>query len=184
MKKMTAILLCLALALFGAAALAEDGKTSLGTIALNGSLELRCALPEGYSVGEVDAGAESGNFTARIHSDDPTKPVMMLSIAFEELMSEIGRLNDLNEDALRQIEQTFRAEDEVDITYAQTAHGTKLMVVKEVRDAVDYVDFYTIYQGYEIEFVLVKGESAESPLSDAQIQMAVDFLSGLDFVTE
>ena len=49
----------------------------------------------------------------------------------------------------------------------------------EVRDAVDFVDFYTIYLGYEIEFLLTPGTEG---LSEAQIQMCIDFLSNLDFV--
>ena len=56
------------------------------------------------------------------------------------------------------------------------------MKVQEADAAVNYVDFYTIYKGYEIEFVLIKGEEGTESLSDAEIQMAVDFLSDLDFV--
>ena len=65
----------------------------------------------------------------------------------------------------------------------ETALGTKLMVVKEIVDGVDYVDFYTIYKGYEIEFVLTQPQAtAGQPITDEQIQTAVKFLSDLDFI--
>ena len=81
------------------------------------------------------------------------------------------------------VEDTFREEEGVEISYMKTAHGTKLMVVKEVTDGIDYVDFYTIYNGYEIEFVLTQSlANLGEPLTDEQIQMAVQFLSDLDFV--
>ena len=78
------------------------------------------------------------------------------------------------------IEESFRAEDNVEITYTETAYGTKLMMVKEVADGVEYVDFFTVYKGYSIEFVLLK-DSAEG-LTDHEIEMAVKFLSDMEFV--
>ncbi len=49
MKKMLAILLCLSM-LLGCAAMAETEKDSLGVVNVNGAFELKCALPEGYSL--------------------------------------------------------------------------------------------------------------------------------------
>jgi hypothetical protein len=157
-------------------------KEILGQINLNGAFTLKCNLPVGYEVTPLEV--ENGGYYYTIVSEEEGKPVMMLSIMYDELLANVDRLNDLDDEALAKIAATFQEEDEVEISYTETAHGTKLMVVKEVADNVDYVDFYTIYKGYELEFVLANrlgGEEAKS-LSDEDIQLAIDFLSDLDFV--
>ncbi len=158
-------------------------KETIGKVSLNGAFTLQGKLPEGFKVQDLtpEELKDSAHFSM-IHSDDTTKPFMYLSIGLNELLTEVDRLNDLDEAALAQIEQTFTEDDNVVISYTETAHGTKLMKVQEADAAVNYVDFYTIYKGYEIEFVLIKGEEGTESLSDAEIQMAVDFLSNLDFV--
>ncbi len=51
MKKVILILLCLALTLNFASAVAETAeKTAIGTISMNGAFELRGVLPEGYQL--------------------------------------------------------------------------------------------------------------------------------------
>ena len=158
-------------------------KETLGKVSLNGAFTLQGKLPEGFKVQDLtpEELKESAHFSM-IYSDDATKPSMYLSIGLNELLTEVERLNDLDEEALAQIEQTFSEDDTVTISYTETAHGTKLMKVQEADEEVNYVDFYTIYKGYEIEFVLVKGQEGSEPLTEAEIQMAVDFLSDLDFV--
>ena len=52
------------------------------------------------------------------------------------------------------------------------------------------MDFYTVYKGYEVELILTRAQyDAETgmildtpPITDAEIQMAVQFLSDMDFV--
>ena len=181
MKKVILILLCLALTLNFASAVAETAeKTAIGTISMNGAFELRGVLPEGYQL--TPLSEEPGYYLASLSAEDG-RPTMTISIAYEELMSDVDRLNDLDDEALAKIEATFQAEDGVEVTYMETALGTKLMVVKEIVDVVDYVDFYTIYKGYEVEFVLTQPQAnAGQPITDEQIQTAVKFLSDLDFV--
>ena len=181
MKKVILIMLCLALTLNFASAIAETAeKTGIGTISMNGAFELRGVMPEGYQLAIITE--EPGHYVAALSADD-SKPAMVISIAYEELMAEVDRLNDLDDDALAKIEATFKAEDGVEVTYMETALGTKLMVVKEIVDGVDFVDFYTIYKGYEIEFVLTQPQAnAGQPITDEQIQTAVKFLSDLDFI--
>ena len=182
MKKIMAILLCLVLAAGCAVCAAEAAdKEVMGTISMGGAFELRCTVPEGYRLENVYSDA--GRYIGTLTSEDKSSPIMQISIAFEELIAEVARLNDIDEDGLAKIAATFQEGDEVEITYMETEHGTKLMVVKEIRDSVDYVDIYTIYRGYEIEFVLTTPPGAEvQGLTDAQIQTAVKFLSDLDFV--
>ena len=40
------------------------------------------------------------------------------------------------------------------------------------------LDIYTIYKGYELEFVI----AADGDLQDADVQMLVDFISDMEFV--
>ena len=178
MKKMLAILLCVSM-LLGCAALAETEKASLGVVNVNGAFELKCALPEGYSL-EV-LFSETHFCLASVNPEDETKPTLMISVAYNELYSDVERINDLDEETLKRIEDSFRDEDDVEITFMETAYGTRLMVVKEVSDSVDYLDFYTIYKGYEVELVLIHANEGES-ITEAEIQMAVKFLSDMDFV--
>ena len=178
MRKMLAILLGLALLLCCAAAAAENAeKTYLATVDMNGAFQLQCALPEGYEIDEIES--TDSTYVAQFIADGD-RPLLVLSIAYNELYSDVPRMNDLDEEALAIIENTFRTEDNVDISYTETAYGTKLMVIKETEDTVNYVDFYSVYLGYEVEIVVASMN--ETGLTDEQIQMAVDFLSDLDFV--
>ena len=187
MKKFFAILLCLSM-LMSCAALAETGKATMGVIDVNGTFELKCALPEGYRL-EV-LYSDSVTCIASVKPNDAGKPTLMISVAFNEIYAGIDRLNDLDKDALKTVEDSFRAEESVDISYMETAYGTKLMVVKENLDGADYVDFYTVYKGYEVELILTHAQyDAETgmildtpPITEAEIQMAVQFLSDMDFV--
>ena len=114
---------------------------------------------------------------AVIESDDQTKPVMQLRVAFNELIADVERLNDLSDDQLKVLEATFLEEEGVKISYNSTAYGTKLLVAELENE---YVVFYTIYKGFEVEFQLTPGTE---PLNDSQIDMVISFLSDMDFVS-
>ena len=68
-------------------------------------------------------------------------------------------------------------------TSSGTAYGTQLMKVTEVGDDPDWIAFYTVYRGYEVELVIHVAEGAEDQtLSDEIAEKAVQFLSDMDFV--
>lgn len=101
----------------------------------------------------------------------------------DELFANVDRMNDLPQDALKGLEESFTEMNDVEISYKETAYGTKLLVAKEVSDDTDFVDILSVYKGYSIEFVMTPNPSTKNQtLTDAQIQMCVDFLSELDFV--
>ncbi len=190
MKKTIAFLLCLMM-LLSCAAMAETAATekeSMGAVSVNGAFELKCAIPEGYALNVLTN--ESDNVFAMISSEAEGKPMIFLSIAYNDMYYGVERLNDLDEEAIAVITDTFTEDDTVEISKMTTAYGTDLLVIKETRDETDYVDFYTIYKGYEIEMVLThvtapepgKEEAEFIPVTDEEIQMAVQFLSDLDFV--
>ena len=181
MKKIAAVVLCLALLLGCAAALAEGEKELLGTLNVNGAFDLRCRLPEDYRT-QITA-MNNTRIEADITSEDPAKARLHLTISFDEMFFDVERMNDLDQETLDFLEATYREEDEVEITYRETSYGTKLMLVRETRDGTDFVAVFSIYKGYDVEFLLTPGEgAAEAVLTEEQIQMAIDFLSDLDFV--
>ncbi len=174
MKKIISILLVTIMLLCVGLASAEDGKTELGILNVNGAFDIKCRIPEEYDV--VIDEATTTLIKASIESENEAKPKMTLTVAFNELLSDIDRLNDLDDEALKILEATFQAEEKVNISYNSTSYGTKLLVA-EYED--EYVVFYTIYKGFEVEFVLTPGGE---PLNDSQIDMVISFLSDLDFV--
>ena len=187
MKKLTAWILALVM-LCSCAAMAETaGKETMGTLKMGRSFELKCAIPEGYRLNV--AVNETDRCGAIVEPVDPAKPTLYISIAYNELDSNVDRLNDLDPESRAAIEASFRAEDDVEITVMTTAHGTEIFVVREIEGNTDFVDFYSIYKGYEVELVLAHADQAEpgaaaTPVTDEEIQMAMQFLSDLDFVGE
>ena len=100
MKKIIAMILSLAMLLCAVAAAAEgyQGKTTLGTLSVNGAFMLKCSIPEGYEYTPVTATAEQ--MVGMFSSEDETKPVMVLSVAYDEQYSDVERTNDLTEPAI------------------------------------------------------------------------------------
>jgi len=184
MKKILSILLCLAMLAGLAAAAAETEKTDLGSISMNGKFQLKAKLPEGYAVQVRSINSDLGYLQAFIEPADESKPRLTLTISYEDTdLSQLERLNDATEEQKKKIEDTFRYLDQVEISYTQTGLGTDLMVVKETEESADFVIIFTIYKGYDIEFVMEPGKGAEDAgLTDAQMQMCIDFLTNLDFV--
>ena len=187
MKKIIAILLSLALLLGCAAGLAEGTEAEaekhiFGAIRANGEFTLKGVLPEGYKVVPFELSEDS--ILTRIVSDDPTKPVTALSIAFDESYSDVQRLNDLDDDALAAIEKTFTDTDPyANITYDETAYGTRLLVCRTTSETYDYLTLFSIYKGYCVEFVMTPGrEAPEQHLTDEDVANCNVFLSELDFV--
>ena len=179
MKKALSVLLALAMLLCCAAAVAETAEAAEKTeiVTLRDAFTLKCNLPEGYAL-DVKARAEDGVY-AELAAEDAAKPGIHISIAYNDLYADIERLNDVSEEDLKIFESLFSIMDDVKFEYKETGLGTKIMVVTETYEDVNFIDFYTIYKGFEIEIVMTPG-SAE--ISDADIQMMMDFITDLDFV--
>ena len=153
----------------------------LGTLNVNGKFDLQCRIPAGYSL-QV-SNMQGSRIIASLNPITAGKPVLYLSIAHSELYSDVERLNDLGEDDLALLEQSFREMNDVEINYGMTSHGTLLLVAREVGADTDFVDIVTLYKGYSIEFVMTPNQAAaDLSLTDAQIKTCIDFLSDLDFI--
>ncbi len=179
MKKLIALALCLMMALSAAAFADATEKVEVGSLEVNGEFVLKASLAEGYSVSLLDSDSLLSNWSIMNESDE-TKPVMFLSIGFDEAYANVERLNDLSEEELAAIEDTY-AEYDMEFSYTETAHGTKLLMAVEVGDYTDYVSFFTIYKGYCVEFTLIAGFESDGTISDEQVEQAIQFLSDLDF---
>ena len=183
MKKIIAIILSLAIVLCAAAALAENTeKVTIGTVSINGAFKLQCGLPEGYT--PIPGTISPEQVTAVIKSEDPNAPVMQLSVAYDEMYSDVDRLNDLDQEGLELLEQTFIDNDpDVEISYGETGYGTMLLIARHESEDLDYITFFSIYKGYCVEFALVPSKEAEDKnLTEDQLRISVDFLTDLDFI--
>ena len=156
-------------------------KSQMGKLNVNGEFAIQCQLPDGYTMQMINSMGTKIN--AFISSADKEKPVLQLSIAFDELFVNVDRMNDLTEEALQGLEASFKEMNDVTISYQDTAYGTKLLIAREVGNDTDFVDILSVYKGYSIEFVMTPSPNATNKtLTDAQVQMCIDFLSELDFV--
>ena len=186
MKKIIAILMSLMLLLGGLSATAEtaaESKVSIGTISINGAFTLQCGLPEGYTIQPVIMDRDQ--VIAFLKSEDATKPLMVLSVAFDETYSDVDRMNDLSQEDLELLEETYTANDPtVELSYGETGLGTLLLIAKQNNEEeANYIDFLSVYKGYFVEFIMVAGEEAEDKtLTEEQMRICVDFLTDLDFV--
>ncbi len=156
-------------------------KQQMGKLNVNGEFTLQCLLPEGYSMQMINSMGTA--ISAFISSQNVEKPILQLSIVFDELYADVDRLNDLSDEQLKIPENSFTEMNDVEIKYMYTSYGTKLLVAKEIGDDTDFVDFFSVYKGYSIEFVMTPNPQAKSQaLTDAQLQLCVAFLSELGFV--
>ena len=175
MKKIIALALALALVLCATAVLAEETaeKTRLGSLNVGEAFTIQSKVPESYTfkplvstelnmIGELSAGEG--------------KPTVYISIAYNEEYNGVERFNDVDEATVEQIKDSFRYMDEVAFEDLETAYGTRLLKVTQADKS--FVDIYTIYKSYELEFVL----TAPGEVQDADVQMLVDFISDMDFV--
>ena len=197
MKKLISILLCLALLLSCAAALAEtatetaaeattEAATETATEAaaadktelkVSDELSLKALIPEGYEM--VDLTSDD-QILYMFGSKDTSKPVLILSLGVDDSWPVGTKLNNISEEDLKEIEYAkfLTYDPTMEIYYTETAYGTKLLVASMADKSI--VVFYCLYDGYEIEFDLLMPDGSE--LTQAHIDNCVKFLSDLDFV--
>ncbi len=163
------------------ASVTDNGSEKLGRLTVNGEFDLTCRLPQDYKLQVVNTRGEK--IIASVLSDDMTKPQMYLSIAYDETYANVTRMNELKADDLKVLEESFTDMNDVDISYGETGHGTKLLIAREVGGDTDFVDILAIYNGYFIEFNMSPSPKAASQtLTDDQIKMCIDFLTDVNFI--
>jgi len=97
-------------------------------------------MMEGYKlIGSENTGSQ---FLAVFASEDPSKPIVQLSVAYDEIIADVERLNDLEDNpvAMAALEASFVANDpEVEITYDETGLGTRLLIARGYSKFHNYV---------------------------------------------
>ncbi len=170
MKKIIALALSLMLILCATTVLAEE-KTELGSVE---AFSIQSIVPEGYTFSLV---MSNGLGLIGILTGEEGKPTITVSVAFSEEYAGVERFNDVDEETVQEIKDSFLDMDDVVFEDLETAYGTRLL--KATAPEKHFIDIYTIYKSYELEFVLTPGAE---PLSDADVQMLVDFISDIEFV--
>ena len=172
MKRIIALALSLIMILCAVCAFAETaGKTEMGTLEVGEAFRIQSKMPEGYTYMPVTS---TGLNMVGMLSAGEGRPVVTVSIAYNEEYADVERFNDVDEAVVEEIRDSFREVDE-DLVFEdlETAYGTRLLKVA----GSGFVDIYTIYRSYELEFVMTGGA-----LTEADVQMLVDFISDMDFV--
>lgn len=174
MKKITALALSLIMILCAVCAFAEDAaKTEMGTLKVGEAFSIRSKLPEGYTY-ELKEDSTELNMYGELTAGE-NRPAVQISIGYNPEYEDVERFNDVDEATVEEIRESFREVDpEVVFEDLETAYGTRLLKVT----GDGFVDIYTIYKGYELEFVMIG-----SVLTEADVQMLVDFISDMDFVS-
>ena len=165
MKKLISILLCAALLLACVSALAEDKAV----IDFQNRIQFSGVLPDGYKcsiLSQSDLTME-----CLIASENPAAPRMDIFISFNESYTGVASLADLDADSLERLKMGFSEENS----------GADLLVVRETGDDLDFLDFYTICLGHEIEFTLTAGEPGQA-LTDEQVSRCIEFMRGLSIL--
>jgi hypothetical protein len=181
MKKIIALVLSLVMLLGCTAAMAEATaeKESLGVLKVVGAFDIKYSpLPDDY---KIDVYLQNDmTLIANISTTKKELPKMGLIIAFNDEWSDTERLNDVSDEDMEAIKDSFFEEyDEVEFDIKETNAGTKLLIAKIPGGQDAYI--YTIYKGHELEMHLIPGDE-EGELNDADIERVVAFLSDMDFV--
>ena len=177
MKKLLSLLLCAVLLLVSISALAGNDAS----IDFQDRLQLRGTLPEGYKctiLSQSDLTMECA-----VVSDNPAAPCLKIFISFNESYANTQRLGDLDAETLELIKAGFSEENTVSFDMFETASGLSLLMVRETGEDQDFLDFYTVCQGHEIELTLVAGDEAPGlALTEEQINNCLNLMRSLDIL--
>ena len=178
MKKIISLLLSMMLLFSCSLAFAQEQTV----VDISGRFQIKGALPDGYQLSILSQ--DSLSLEGEIKSADPDAPVMHLYVAYDETKNGIMTLKDLPGSELENVRQSFLEEYVVDFSELTTASGLPMLVVKEIQDAPDFLDFYTVYLGHEIELWLNRPDGAADPsLPEEQLAAWTAFVKALEFVS-
>ena len=175
MKKIIALALGLMMILCAAGALADEtaDTVELETVSVGQAFSIRSKLPEGYTFTLITS--TDLNLVGLLAGGED-QPLITVSIAYNEAYNDVERFNDVDEETVQEIRDSFLAMDDVEFEDLETAYGTRLL--KVTTSDKSFADIYTIYKGCELEFVII----GNGELQDADVQMLVDFISDMEFV--
>ncbi len=174
MKKILA-LLCAMMLLCGAA--------YADTCAINymNRFELRAELPAGWHYTIIDQNDTQLEGSVLPDNGDPARPQMNICISFNDSLASVSSLGQLDTDALESIKASFSEENAVSFDMIETASGISLLMVRETGEDQDFLDFYTIWEGHEIDLTLFPGEgSTDHTLTEEQLGTCLEYVRALE----
>jgi hypothetical protein len=180
MKKIIALALSLIMLLTCAAAFAETAEKE--TLTMAGAFSITYdKIPEYYSMRKI--ADNDSDFLAILESNDADKPLIILTIAFNDQWSHVKTLADATEEEILAVQEDFYRVTELNdgdliFSFSETGLGTKLMIARDKDGMAGAV--YCIYMGHELEIDLYPG-SAGKAVTDAEIQTVIQFLTDLEF---
>ena len=170
MKKITALLIA-AMLLFTASAFADSAA-----VAFQDRFEIRADLPDSWHCTIVSQNDMTLEGYIRSDGDDLAAPVMNVFVSFNESYAGVNALGELDDEALEIIKAGFSEENEITFDTLTTDSGLSLLVIRETGADQDFLDFYTIWQGYEIELTLMAGDQvAGRVLTEEQVQSCLAY---------
>ena len=177
MKKILSLLLC-AVLLASCAAAAAEGEAAVD---FRDRFQLKGTVPDGYKLSILSQ--DELTLEGEIAGDNAAAPVMKLFISFNESYANVASLNDLSADALEQIMQSFTEEYTMAFDRMDTDSGIPLLVARETGESADFLDFYTIFRGHEIELWLYKrDDAANHTLTAEQLDRCKEFVRSLQII--
>lgn len=171
MKKIIA-LLCALLLLAVSCACADSP-----VVDFNNVIRIDGKLPAGYSF-SLNSTPSDISLEGTAASEDPAVPSLAVCIAFNESYAGYENLKALDENSLNLVKASFTEEYSVSFEMLDTSAGDTLLVVRE--NNAQFVDFYTVCLGYEIDLTLVPADG--KTLTDAQINSFLEFIRNMDIV--
>lgn len=178
MKKIL-ILIC-AIMLLCSAACADSAS-----IDFHNRFELRGDLPSGWRCAILSQNDMTLEGAILPDSGDPALPTMTVFASFNESYAGVADLQHLDPADLERIRAAFSQENEVSFDTLQTASGVSLLVIRETGADQDFLDFYTVRDGYEIELTLVAGEGVPGRvLTDEQVEKCLECMKTLSIAAK
>lgn len=172
LKKIMLLSLSLALVLCAVSALGEEAE--MHTLQVNKSFEIQSRIPEGYTFTPI---VDTELNLVGLLKGGEDQPMVTVSIAYNDEYAEVERFNDVDETTVGLICDSFLELDDVVFEDLETAYGTRLLKVTDSDRS--FVDIYTIYKGYELEFVMTRSPE----VTQDDVQMLVDFISDMQFIS-
>ncbi|MBO2515698.1 MAG: hypothetical protein CW338_00280 [Clostridiales bacterium] len=176
MKRVCSAVLCLVLMMTGLCALAESTYIDIGTDFL-----IQVTLPAGYTYEVADMGDGVPLRQVRFLPGSEDGLYMFLYVSYDDSFA--GRsYEDLSAEEADLLFGPGAVDmSDPELSYAETSHGSKLVILNENSEKDEYVDISTLYQGYFVELMLVRNDTTVQ-ISGEEIQLAVDMLSEMWFV--
>ena len=148
-------------------------------VTVNGLFEIRGTLPEGYRMSNVMT--DDAAITAYFDNEDPAKPYFILVIAYLEEYADVERMNDMSEkDRMQLLGDDPTLSEKIELM--ETDFGTQVMILRSNDAEDDFACFVSVYKGYEVGINMFPGEAEDRKLTSEQIQLAMKFLSDMEFV--